>query len=72
MVASARARSRLANTVAVCSRLACRVTARFCATWFQVFQMGAEAQNFAAAVWSAVRVVLTSWPRLLTSFSALA
>jgi hypothetical protein len=40
--------------------------------WFQVFQMGAEAQNFAAAVWSAVRVVLTSWPRLLTSLSALA
>src|SRR6202035_3189727 len=55
---------------AVRSRLACRLTARFCATWFQVFQMGAEPQNFPAAVWSAVRVVLESWPRLLTSLSA--
>src|SRR6266851_7702420 len=70
MAASARARSRFANTVTVCSRLACRVTASFWAIWFQTFQIGAAPQNLASVVWSAVRVVLESWPRLLTWLSA--
>src|ERR1700730_16691754 len=70
MVASARARSRFANTETVCSRLACRDTASFWATSFQTFQIGAAPQNFACVVSSAVRVVLESWPRLLTRLSA--
>src|SRR4029079_12911813 len=70
MVASAKVRSRFANTVTVCSRVACRVTASFWAIWFQTFQIGAAPQNFASVVSSAVRGVLASWPRLLTWLSA--
>ena len=70
MVASAKARSRFANTVTVCSRLACRVTASLCAISFHTFQIGAAPQNLASVVSSVVRVVLESRPRLLTWLSA--
>jgi hypothetical protein len=48
------------------------VTASLWAISFHTFQIGAAPQNFASVVWSAVRVVLEFWPRLLTWLSALA
>src|SRR5438445_3778508 len=71
MTESAKVRLRMANRRALVSRLVwCAVTARS-AISFQVFQIGG-AQNLATTVWSAVRVALVFWPRLLTSFNALA
>src|SRR2546430_14961354 len=71
MTESAKVRLRMANRRALVSRLVwCAVTARS-AISFQEFQIG-DAQNLENTVWSAVRVALVFWPRLLTSFNALA
>src|SRR5260221_11413599 len=69
MVLSAKDRLSTANRRAVVSRFVWCASAAFSAISFQVFQIGG-AQNFAITVWSAVRVVLVSWPRLSTSFRA--
>jgi hypothetical protein len=50
MVASATERSRFANTVAARCRLACWSVSNVCVILFQVFQIGAEPQNFASVV----------------------
>src|SRR5438132_14332335 len=71
MTESAKVRLSRANRRALVSRFVWwAVTARS-AISFQVFQIGG-AQNLATSVWSAVRVVLVFWPRVLTSFKALA
>src|SRR5712691_7368421 len=71
MTPSAKVRLRTANRRAVVSRFAWCATAALSAISFHVFQIG-PAQNLAATVSSAVRVMLVFWPRLLTSFSAVA
>jgi len=53
-----------ANTVTVCSRMACRVTASAGRSGFHS-SIGAAPQNFASVVSVGVRVVLVVWPRLL-------
>src|SRR5579864_5072167 len=71
MTESAKVRLRMAKRRALVSRFEwCALTARS-AISFHVFQIGG-AQNLAASVWSAVRVVLVFCPRLFTSFRALA
>src|SRR4051812_15642961 len=70
MVVSARDRSRASKAVVACARLACSPVSSCWVTWFQVFHTGAELQNLPATVWSGVRVVLVSRPRLFTSLSA--
>src|SRR5437588_6164454 len=67
MVVSAIARSIVASMLLAWARLVCWSSMSVSAVWFQVFQMGAALQNLAAAVWSGVRVVLESWPMLVTS-----
>src|SRR5260370_8414525 len=71
MTPSANVRLRTASRREVVSRFVWCATAALSAISFHVFQIG-PAQNFAATVSSAVRVVLVFWPRLLTSFSAVA
>ena len=61
-----------ANRRAFCSRLLPKPTAAWSAIWFQTIQIGAAPQNFPIAVWSAVRVVLFSSPRDLTSLKSAA
>src|ERR1700736_813873 len=71
IVVSAKVRLRSANIFAVFSRSVWRAVACPAAISFQVFQIGG-AQNLATVVWSAVRVVLVSRPRLCTSLMAVA
>src|SRR6185312_8996312 len=68
IVVSDSARSITANAHVVSARL--RSPTSCWATWFHVFQTGEALQNLPATVWSAVRVVLASRPRLATSVSA--
>src|SRR4029079_4736691 len=68
IVVSATARSIAANARVVSARL--RSPTSCWATWFQVFQIGEALQNLPATVWSALRVVLESRPRVSTSASA--
>src|SRR2546423_13623880 len=70
MVVSAIARSIVASTLLAWSSVVCWSSMSLSTTWFQVFQMGAALQNFAATAWSGVQVVLESWPMLVTSASA--
>ena len=67
---SASARSIAANAAVLSARLSWRSVATCWAIWFQVFQIGAELQNFPATVWSGVRTVLESRPTVRTSSSA--
>src|ERR1700686_3806004 len=71
MTPSAKVRLRTASRRDVVSRFALWASAALSAISFHVFQIG-PAQNFAATVSSAVRVVLVFWPRLLTSLRAVA
>src|SRR5437764_15344432 len=70
MVVSAIARSIVASTLLAWASVVCWSSMSLSTTWFQVFQMGAALQNFAATAWSGERVVLESWPMLVTSASA--